>query len=60
MLEPEDVMLLERVFTLEKCPGRELRQQLSTRLNVRPRQIQVGYSAVVGRFVVVTYCVTWL
>ena len=34
-------MLLERVFTLEKCPGRELRQQLSSRLNVRPRQIQV-------------------
>mmetsp|Transcript_31632 Transcript_31632/g.78800 ORF Transcript_31632/g.78800 Transcript_31632/m.78800 type:complete len:494 (+) Transcript_31632:41-1522(+) len=43
VLEPEDVMLLERVFLLEKCPGRELRQQLSTRLNVRPRQIQVWF-----------------
>ena len=27
VLEPEDVILLERVFALEKCPGRELRQQ---------------------------------
>ena len=30
--EPEDV-LLERVFALEKCPGRELRTQLAARLH---------------------------
>ena len=32
VLEPEDVLLLERVFALEKCPGRELRLQLASRL----------------------------
>ena len=41
VLEPEDVLLLERVFALEKCPGRELRAQLAARLHVKPRQIQV-------------------
>ena len=41
VLEPDDVLLLERVYALERCPGRELRQQLATRLRVKPRQIQV-------------------
>ena len=36
-------MLLERIFTLEKCPGRELCQELATRLKVRPRQVQVWF-----------------
>jgi len=43
VLEPEDVLLLERVFALEKCPGRELRTQLAARLHVKPRQIQVWF-----------------
>ncbi len=43
VLEPEDVMLLERVFALERCPGRELRTQLAERLKVRPRQVQVWF-----------------
>mmetsp|Transcript_28004 Transcript_28004/g.71549 ORF Transcript_28004/g.71549 Transcript_28004/m.71549 type:complete len:440 (-) Transcript_28004:667-1986(-) len=43
VLEPEDVLLLERVFALEKCPGRELRAQLAQRLHVKPRQIQVWF-----------------
>ena len=43
VLEPEDVLLLERVFALEKCPGRELRSQLASRLHVKPRQIQVWF-----------------
>ena len=43
VLEPEDVLLLERVFELEKCPGRELRAQLAARLHVKPRQIQVWF-----------------
>lgn len=43
VLEPEDVLLLERVFALEKCPGRELRAQLAARLHVKPRQIQVWF-----------------
>ena len=43
VLEPEDVLLLERVFALEKCPGRELRTQLAQRLNVKPRQVQVWF-----------------
>jgi hypothetical protein len=43
VLEPEDVLLLERVFAIEKCPGRELRSQLSARLHVKPRQIQVWF-----------------
>jgi hypothetical protein len=43
ILEPEDVLLLERVFALEKCPGRELRSQLAARLHVKPRQIQVWF-----------------
>tara|TARA_B100000787_G_scaffold28895_1_gene19142 strand:+ start:1239 stop:1550 length:312 start_codon:yes stop_codon:yes gene_type:complete len=42
VLEPEDVILLERVFALEKCPGRELRQQLAEHLNVTSRQVQVS------------------
>ena len=45
VLEPEDVILLERVFALEKCPGRELRQQLSEHLNVTSRQVQVRAAA---------------
>ena len=43
VLEPEDSILLERVFALEKCPGRELCQELATRLKVRPRQVQVWF-----------------
>lgn len=43
VLEPDDVLLLERVYALERCPGRELRQQLATRLRVKPRQIQVWF-----------------
>ena len=43
VLEPEDVLLLERVFALEKCPGRELRMQLAQRLHVKPRQVQVWF-----------------
>jgi len=43
VLEPEDVILLERVFALEKCPGRELRQQLAEHLNVTSRQVQVWF-----------------
>lgn len=43
VLEPEDVLLLERVFEREKCPGRELRAQLASRLRVKPRQIQVWF-----------------
>ena len=43
VLEPEDVLLLERVFALEKCPGRELRLQLASRLGVRQRQVQVWF-----------------
>ena len=43
VLEPEDVLLLERVFALEKCPGRELRAQLAARLRVKPRQVQVWF-----------------
>ncbi|KAL1527422.1 hypothetical protein AB1Y20_016088 [Prymnesium parvum] len=43
VLEPEDVLLLERIFALEKCPGRELCQELATRLKVRPRQVQVWF-----------------
>lgn len=42
-MEPEDVLLLERIFALEKCPGRELCQELATRLKVRPRQVQVWF-----------------
>lgn len=41
--EPGDVELLERVFELEKWPGRELRHQLAERLHVRPRQVQVWF-----------------
>ena len=43
VLEPEDVVLLERVFALQKCPGRELRAQLAARLRVKPRQVQVWF-----------------
>jgi hypothetical protein len=43
VLEPEDVILLERVFALEKCPGRELRQQLAEHLNVTSRQVLVWF-----------------
>lgn len=39
----QDVLLLERIFSLEKCPGRELCQELATRLKVRPRQVQVWF-----------------
>lgn len=37
------MLLLERVHALEKCPGRELRSQLASRLHVKPRQIQVWF-----------------
>mmetsp|Transcript_3516 Transcript_3516/g.10832 ORF Transcript_3516/g.10832 Transcript_3516/m.10832 type:complete len:619 (-) Transcript_3516:668-2524(-) len=43
VLRPQDVLLLERVFEREKCPGRELRQQLASHLNVRARQVQVWF-----------------
>ena len=49
VLEPEDVLLLERVFALEKCPGRELRAQLAARLHVKPRQIQVRVAHTASR-----------
>ena len=40
---PEDVMLLEKVFEVEKCPGRTVRAELAARLRVSPRQIQVWF-----------------
>ena len=43
VLEPQDALLLERVFALEKTPGRELRAQLARRLGVMPRQVQVWF-----------------
>ncbi len=42
-LETDDVLLLERVFELERCPGRDLRQQLAAHLNVSARQVQVWF-----------------
>ncbi len=38
-----DSLLLERVFLLERCPGRDLRQQLAAHLNVTTRQVQVWF-----------------
>jgi len=43
VLKLEDGLLLERVFELERCPGRELRQQLAAYLGVKPRQVQVWF-----------------
>ena len=36
-------MLLEKVFEVEKCPGRTVRAELAARLRVSPRQIQVWF-----------------
>ena len=43
VLEPEDALLLESVFSREPNPGRELRLALAMRLRVRPRQILVWF-----------------
>jgi len=43
IVEPDDVVLLERMFELEQCPGREMREQLAACLKVKPRQIQVWF-----------------
>ena len=43
VLNPEDIDLLEQVFEASPFPSRQVRMQLASHLQVRPRQVQVWF-----------------